>query len=337
MPLAAPVIKTPFTRRTSSSPWAMTIPTVPTRQVGLRRAAPQRVEPQRLEHPHATLHVSVVAQESRVAGQHLRGGDRQRAHQRRDVVADGVGGAGSQLVFDDADDLLDHAFDLLVEQVADLGVGVARGVACRHHRVVVGIDRRGTSDHPLGERRRRFVRPAGCEVLGQLLEFVCCVGEDLRQHRVLGVEVEVEPGSGHPRAIADGAHRQLRERFLLEQLAHRLHDGLALPVAPSPRNRHDRGWSAARSAPCSMRTPRPCTTPHPKRKLDSRQVSHRRMADGDVCHKADPPSPHAPRRSVTSVKGDHQHPAIPARSGQAPADPVDQQLPRHGPDRTNGC
>ena len=65
------------------------------------RAAPQRVEPQRLEHPHTALHVTVGAQESGVAGQHLRRGDRQRPDQRRDVVADGVGGAGAQLVFDD--------------------------------------------------------------------------------------------------------------------------------------------------------------------------------------------------------------------------------------------
>ena len=54
------------------------------------------------------------------------------------------------------------------------------------------------------------------------------------------------------------------------------------------------------------------------------------MAIGDVCHTADPPSAHAPQKEVND---DHQHPAIPARSGQAPADPDGEHHPRHGPDR----
>src|SRR5271168_411406 len=75
MPLAAPVSKH---RLPANVVFPMSNDDTDGKMLGLRRTAPQRVEPQRLEYPHAALHVCVVAQESRVAGQHLRGGDRER-------------------------------------------------------------------------------------------------------------------------------------------------------------------------------------------------------------------------------------------------------------------
>src|ERR1700730_13258684 len=74
MPLAAPVIK---------------------HRLPANVVFPMGTDDTGLGGPPAAVHVSVVAKESRVAGQHLGGCDRQRADQRRDVVADGVGGAGS--------------------------------------------------------------------------------------------------------------------------------------------------------------------------------------------------------------------------------------------------
>ena len=182
-------------------------------------------------------------------------------------------GAGPDLVLDDADDLLDHAVDLLIENFADLGVGAAGGVACRHHRVVVCINDSSATDHPFGERRRRLVGPARGEVLRELLELLSGLGQDLGQHRIFRVEIEVETGPGHAGAIADGADRQLRERFLHEQLTHRLHNGLPLPITPSCRNLHDR---ALISHPAGLLLhAHPSTLHHATRKtkLDSRQVS----------------------------------------------------------------
>lgn len=55
---------------------------------------------------------------------------------------------------------------------------------------------------------------------------------------VFGIEVEVETGAGYPCAKADSAHRQFRERCLLQQFACGPQNRLAMPVTtPSHRRR----------------------------------------------------------------------------------------------------
>jgi hypothetical protein len=52
-----------------------------------------------------------------------------------------------------------------------------------------------------------------------------------------------------------------------------LHNGLSLPVTPSPRNRHDRGVLSRSIGPLLDWHPSTLHYATPKRKLDSRQVS----------------------------------------------------------------
>ena len=114
-----------------------------------------------------------------------------------------------------------------------------------HHRVVTGEHRRRAADHALGECLRRLVGLARREVMGELVEFRHRLGQHHREHRVFGVEVEVEARTGDAGPLADRADRQIGERPLLQQLTHRGHDGVALPVAPAAtdlRVRIRRSW-----------------------------------------------------------------------------------------------
>ena len=122
--------------------------------------------------------------------------------------------------------------------------------------------------------------------------------QDLRQHGVLGVEVEVEAGAGHTGAVADRADRQFGERLLFEQLADRLHDGVPLLVAPAT-GRLD-GF---------LLRGHPLTLHHAgaKMKLDMRQDEWRGWCMTPSVH------PPAPR----SVDADHQYPPISAGPGAA--------------------
>ena len=131
------------------------------------------------------------------------------------------------------DELVDDAVVEVVHHLADLRVGVAGHRARLQHRVVVGVDRRGAADHPLGELRGRLSRLTGGEVVGQAVEQLACVGQDHGEHRVLRVEVEVEAGSRDTGTLADGAHGQVGERPLMEQFADGRDDRVALPVAPA--------------------------------------------------------------------------------------------------------
>ena len=72
--------------------------------------------------------------------------------------------------------------------------------------------------------------------MGQLVEQLAGVGQDHREHRVLGVEVEVEAGPGDAGPLTDRADRQIGEGPLVEQFADRGDDGVALPVAPAAAN-----------------------------------------------------------------------------------------------------
>ena len=62
-------------------------------------------------------------------------------------------GRSALRLYDD-DDLADHPFELPIENIADLNIGVAGDITGRHHRVVVRIHRGGAADHPLGELLR---------------------------------------------------------------------------------------------------------------------------------------------------------------------------------------
>ena len=126
-----------------------------------------------------------------------------------------MSGPGPHFGVHDADDLAEHRLELSFENAADFNIGVAGRITGRYHRVVVGIHGGGAADHPFGELLRRFVRLAWGEVLREFFEFFGGLGQDLREYRVLGVEVEVETGPRHPRPVADGADRQLGERCLL--------------------------------------------------------------------------------------------------------------------------
>ena len=196
----------------------MTIPPVTSY---LAPAGPQRVQPQLLEDSHAAVQVVVAADEDGVAGQHQRGGSGQGANQRRDVIADRIRGPGRHLGLDDGDDVAQYHFELLLEDLPDLGIGVAGGVTGHHDRVIVRVHGGGTSDHSLGELLYRLAGLAGGEILREFFEFFGDLGQDLSQHGVLGVEVEVEAGSSHPGALADRADRQFGERLFLQQLTHR--------------------------------------------------------------------------------------------------------------------
>lgn len=169
-----------------------------------------------------------------------------------------------RLVLDDLDDLVDDRPHLLIEDLADLGIGAAGRIAGRHDRVVVRVDEGGTADHALGERGRGLVGAARGEVVGQLLEFLHGLGEHLREHRVLGVEVEVEARSGHAGTVADGADGQLRERLFAQQLVHGVEDGLTLPVTAASAGLTGGGFSGHRVQPLHRR--------HARSKLDMRQV-----------------------------------------------------------------
>ena len=68
-----------------------------------------------------------------------------------DVVGDRVGGAVADLSLDDRHDLSDDGLVEAVENLPDLGVGVAGDVARRHHRIVVGVHRGRAAHHALGE------------------------------------------------------------------------------------------------------------------------------------------------------------------------------------------
>ncbi|COX60030.1 Uncharacterised protein [Mycobacterium tuberculosis] len=75
-------------------------------------------------------------------------------------------------------------------------------------------------------------------MLAGFFEFFGGLGQDLGEHRVFGIEVEVETGAGYPCAKADSAHRQFRERCLLQQFACGPQNRLAMPVTtPSHRRR----------------------------------------------------------------------------------------------------
>ncbi len=70
-------------------------------------------------------------------------------------------------------------------------------------------------------------------MVGEAVEKLIRVGEDHGEHGVLRVEVEVETRPGDAGAFADGADGQIGERSLVQKLAYRGHDGIALPVAPA--------------------------------------------------------------------------------------------------------
>src|ERR1700757_2577195 len=127
MPLAAPVTRHRFPPKYAFCAMAVTIPAV---TLSLA-ATPKRVQPQLLEHAHPALNVALkilAADQDRFAAQHQRGGTCQGAHQRQDVVADRTRGPGLHLGLDDVDDLAQHHLELLLENVANLNVGVAGGV-----------------------------------------------------------------------------------------------------------------------------------------------------------------------------------------------------------------
>ena len=152
---------------------------------------------------------------------------------------------------------LQHRLELPFEDVVDLNIGVASGITSHYHRVVAGIDGGGAADHPFGELLRRFVGLTRREVLREFFKFLRGIGKDLREHRVLGIEVKVETGPRHPGPIADGADRQLGERCLLEEIPHSLHDRLSVPVAPPARHRRAlrrRGGTATHPADLALRT-----------------------------------------------------------------------------------
>src|ERR1700757_360636 len=167
--LAAPVIRHRFPAKYAFCAMAVTIPAVPARLASA--AAPERVQPQLLEDADPALHVALktlAADQNRFAAQCQRGGARQAAHQCRDVVGDRIRGPGLHLGVDDVDDLAQHNLKLLLENLANLNIGVTGGITGRHHRVVVCIDRGGAADHPLGELLRRLARLTGGEVLREL-------------------------------------------------------------------------------------------------------------------------------------------------------------------------
>ena len=90
---------------------------------------------------------------------------RQRAHEGGQIVGDRprIG-----VLFEERDELVDDAVVEVVHHLADLRVGIAGHRARRQHRIVVGVHRGGTADHPLRERRRRLAGLARREIVGQL-------------------------------------------------------------------------------------------------------------------------------------------------------------------------
>ena len=211
----------------------------------------------------ARARILAAADERAVLCQRHGGHRRQRPHQGGQIVGDrprfGV-------LLEESDQLVDDAVVEVVHHLADLRVGVPGHRAGLQYRIVVRVDGGGTADHPLGERLRRLARLTRREVVGEAVEKLIRVGEDHRQHRVLRVEVEVETRPGDAGPFADGADRQIGERPLVEQLAYRGHDGVALPVAPAATDLGGCGLSGHGSRPSHRDTIRS--------KLDMRQVCH---------------------------------------------------------------
>ncbi len=153
MPLAAPVTKHRFPAKYRPAAFAMvvTIPAV--------RPYASRPPQSAFSHNCSSTRTrrsrsSIAADKNRVAGQHQSGGP---ARVRTSVGMSSLIGCAVP-AFISASTMatiwLQHHLELLFENVADLGVGVAGGVAGRHHRVVVRIDRGRTAHHPLGELLR---------------------------------------------------------------------------------------------------------------------------------------------------------------------------------------
>ena len=138
-------------------PHAVTIPAVTTASLD-SAAAPKRVEPQLLEHPHAAVHVAVAADKD---GSPVSISAVVPARVRISVGRSSLIGWAVP-AFISASTMAtiwrSTAFELPLENVADLDIGVAGGITGRHHRVVVRVDGGGTADHPLGELLGRLAR-----------------------------------------------------------------------------------------------------------------------------------------------------------------------------------
>ena len=134
------------------------------------------------------------------------------------------------ILLEQRDQLVDDAVVEVVHHLADLRVGVAGDRARLQDGVVVGVHGRGAADHPLGERRGRLPRLPRGEMVGEAVEQLAGVGQDHREHCVFRVEVEVEARPRDAGPLADGADRQVGEGPLVEQLADRGDDGVALPI-----------------------------------------------------------------------------------------------------------
>ena len=194
IPLAAPVRKALLPAKLYAM--GATIPAVTT--ASRRPARPRVPAATASPAPARRLDIAVGPDERGLTGQRERRRGRQRAHQPAHVGGDGVGGALGDLGLHDGHDVVDDDVVVAVEDVADLGVAVAGIGARRHDRVVMGVHGGGAAHHPLGELGRRLVVAARAKSWVSSSSSWVTLTQNVRQHGVFGVEVEVEAGARHP-------------------------------------------------------------------------------------------------------------------------------------------